>query len=107
MLPAKIVNFSIYNTSSTICENMRYFMYKYKFITKYWNKPLSSMKNKIDSYVNITVNITVCTATTIKELCEARDNIIHVLCVTHNSLTVRNLLSTMSEALCKKIICMY
>ena len=51
------------------------------------------MKNKIDSYVNITVNMdTVCTATTIKELCEARDNIIHVLCVTHNSLAVSNLL---------------
>ena len=59
---------------STIGENMRYFMYKHKFSTNDWYRPLSFLNNKIDTYVNSTVNFDiVCTATSIKELCQARD----------------------------------
>ena len=62
------------NMYSTIGENMRYCMYKYKFSTNDWYRPLSFLNNKIDTYVNSTVNFDiVCTATTIKELCQARD----------------------------------
>ena len=62
------------NMYSTIGENMRYFMYKYKFSTDDWYRPLSFLNNKIDTYVNGTVNFDiVCTATAIKELCQARD----------------------------------
>ena len=62
------------NMYSTISENMRYFMYKYKFSTNDWYRPLSFLNNKIDTYVNNTVNFDiVCTATAIKELCQARD----------------------------------
>ena len=57
-------------------------MYKYKFSTNDWYRPLSFLNNKIDTYVNSTVNFDiVCTATAIKEIW-----------VTHNSLTDRNLL---------------
>ena len=62
------------NMYSTIGENMRYFMYKYKFSTNDWYRPLSFLNNKIDTYVNSIVNFDiVCTATAIKELCQARD----------------------------------
>ena len=49
-------------------------MYKYKFSTNDWYRLLSFLNNKIDTYDNSTVNFEiVCTATTIKELCQARD----------------------------------
>ena len=73
-LHADIVFLSMDNMYSTIGENMRYFMYKYKFSTNDWYRPLSFLNNKIDTYVNSTVNFDiVCTATAIKELCQARD----------------------------------
>ena len=73
-LHADIVFLSMDNMYSTIGENMRYFMYKYKFSTNDWYRPLSFLDNKIDTYVNSTVNFDiVCTATAIKELCQARD----------------------------------
>ena len=72
------------NVYSTIGDNMRYFMYKYKFSTNDWYRPLSFLNNKIDTYVKSTVNFDiVCTATAIKEV---------EIWVTHNSLTDRNLL---------------
>ena len=53
---------------------MRYFMYRYKFSTTDWYRPLSFPNNKIDTYVNSTVNFDiVCTATAIKELRQTRD----------------------------------
>ena len=61
-LHADIVLLSMDNMYSTIAENMRYFMYKYKFSTNDWYRPLSFLNNKIDTY-----------ATAIKELCQARD----------------------------------
>ena len=61
------------NKYSTIGENMRYFTYKYKFSSDEWYRPLSFINNKID-IVNSTVNFDiVCTATSIKELCQAQD----------------------------------
>ena len=62
-LHADIVFLSMDNMYSTIGENMRYFMYKYKFSTNDWYRPLSFLNNKIDTYVNSTVNFDiVCTA---------------------------------------------
>ena len=74
MQNADIVILSMDNIYSTIGENMRYFMYKYKFSTNDWYRPLSFPNNRIDTYVNNTVNFDiVCTATVIKELCQARN----------------------------------
>ena len=62
------------NMYLTIDEKMRDFMYKYKFCTNDWYRLLSFLNNKINTYVNSTVNFDiVCTATAIKELCQARD----------------------------------
>ena len=62
------------NMYLTIGENNRYFMYKYKFSTNDWYRQHSFLNNKIDTYVNSTVNFNiVCTATANKELCQARD----------------------------------
>ena len=49
-------------------------MYKYEFSTNDWYWLLSFLNKNINTYVNSTVNFDiVCTATTIKELCHARD----------------------------------
>ena len=54
----------MHNMYSTIIENMRYFMYKYKFSNNDWHRPLSFLNNKINTYVNSTVTFDiVCTAT--------------------------------------------
>ena len=78
-LDANIVIIFMDNMSSTIIgENMRYFMYNYKFTTKHWNTARSFLNNSIDNNVNSTINLDtvhVCTATAtvIKELCQARE----------------------------------
>ena len=77
---------------------MRYFMYKYKFSTNDWYRPLSFLNNKIDTYVNSTLNFDiVCTgtATAIKELCQARD-------MGDTQLFNRQELTTMINTLCKQ-----
>ena len=84
------------NMYSTIGENMRYFMYKYKFSTNDWYRPLSFLNNKIHTYVNSTVNFDiVCTATAIKELCQARD-------MGDTQLFNRQELTTIINTLCKQ-----
>ena len=73
-------------------------MYKYKFSTNDWYKPLSFLNNKIDTYVNSTVNfdfICTCTATAITELCHARDMV-------DTQLFNRQELNIMINTLCKQ-----
>ena len=49
-------------------------MYKYKFSTNDWYRPISFLNNKIDIYANSTVNFDIVfTTTAIKELYQARD----------------------------------
>ena len=50
-LHADILILSMDNLYSTIGENIRYFMFKYKFSTNDWYRPLSFLNNKIDTYV--------------------------------------------------------
>ena len=81
---------------------MRYFVYKYKFSTNDWYRPLSFPNNKIDTYVNSTVNFDiVCTATAIKELCRARDIGDTQLLFSRQELT------TMINTLCKQYFFLY
>ena len=94
----RIVFLSMDNMYSTIGENMRYFMYKYKFSTDEWYRQLSFLNNKIDTYmyVNSTVNFDfVCTATAIKDLCQARD-------MGDTQLFNRHELTIMINTLCKQ-----
>ena len=97
-LHSDIVILSMDNMYSTIGENMRYSMYNYKFNTNDWYRPLSFLNNKIDTYVNSTVNfnnVHVCTATAIKELCQARD-------MGDTQLFNRQKLTIMINTLCKQ-----
>ena len=97
-LHADIVILSMDNVYSTIGKNMRYFKYNYKFSTNTWYRPLSFLNNKIDTYVNSTVNFDiVCTVTATKELFQARD-------MGDTQFFNRQELTIMIDALCKKII---
>ena len=71
-------------------------MYKYKFSTNDWYRPLFFLNNKIDTYVNCTVNLdVVCTATAIKELYQSQD-------MGDTQLFNRQELAITIAALCKK-----
>ena len=87
-LHADIVILSMDNIYSTIGENMRYFMYKYKFSTSDWYWPISFLNNKIDTYVNSTVNFGIVCSLLLLRL---KSYIRLEIWVTHNSLTDRNL----------------
>ena len=64
-------------------------MYKYIFSTNDWHKPLSFLNNKIDTYVNSTVNFDiVCTASLLLQL----KSYVRLEIWVTQSLTDRNLL---------------
>ena len=46
-----IVKLSLYNNSTTLGENIRYFMYKYKIYDYEWYESINVIFKKIDSYV--------------------------------------------------------
>ena len=86
------------NMYLTIGENMRYFMYKYKFSTNDWYRPLSFLINKIQSYVNSTVNLDiVCTASAINELCQARDMGSGVVVTSENPLSLLSMCNSVTS----------
>ena len=69
-------------------------MYKYKFSTN--DRPVSFLNNKIDTFVNSTMNFDiVCTATANIELCQARD-------MGDTQLFNRQELTIMINTLCKQ-----
>ena len=60
--------------STTIGENIKYFMYKYNVTMSDWYNLFSYIDKKIDVYVNRTVDMNVkYTAHAIQDLCEMRD----------------------------------
>ena len=70
-----IVNLSLNNVSTTIGENLRYFMYKYMIQEYDWYEPITIIYKKIDSYMLSHFNAKVqCDAAVIRELCESRDS---------------------------------
>ena len=70
----QITQYSLYNCTTTIGENIRYFMYKYRINHSDWNGPIIVIFNKIDIYADQHTNIDdKCTATAVRELCETRD----------------------------------
>ena len=48
----KIVKYSLYNCTTIIGENVRYFMNKYDISKDDWNTPINILYNKIDLYSN-------------------------------------------------------
>ena len=75
VLFSRIIRYSMHNSDTTIRENVRYFMYKYKIVYDDWFNNLSNIFNTIDSHIqNITQLDDVCLAGAIRELCESRDS---------------------------------
>ena len=65
----------MHNSDTTIGENVRYFMYKYKIVYDDWFNNLSNIFNTIDSHIQNTTQLDdVCLADAIRELCESRDS---------------------------------
>ena len=72
-LHSRIALYSLYNGDTTLGENIRYFMYKYKMSYKDWYSPFYNINNYIDTYViNNCIN-SLHSGLAIKELCMARD----------------------------------
>ena len=62
-------------TGTTIGENVRYFMYKYKIVYNDWFNDLSHIFNRIDNQIQLITPLDdICLAGAIRELCEARDS---------------------------------
>ena len=74
-LYGSIVKLSLYNNSTTLGENIRYFMYKYKIYDYEWYDSINVIFKKIDRYVLSRLDEDVqCDAIAIRELCESRDS---------------------------------
>ena len=72
-LHSRIALYSLYNGDTTLGENIRYFMDKYKMSYKDWYSPFYNINNYIDTYViNNCIN-SLHSGLAIKELCMARD----------------------------------
>ena len=72
-LHSRIALYSLYNGDTTLCENIRYFMYKYKMSYKDWYSPFYNINKYIDTYVINNCISSLHSGLAIKELCMARD----------------------------------
>ena len=70
-----IIKYSLHNRNTTLGENVRYFMHKYNIVFTDWFENIDILYNKIDMYVKHNFDAeSFYVGTTIRELCEARDN---------------------------------
>ena len=70
----QIVKYSLYNCTTIIGENIRYFINKYDISRDDWNSPINILYNKIYSYsTQHTLIDDLCVTTSIRELCGSRD----------------------------------
>ena len=75
VLFSRICRYSVYNSDTTMGENIRYFMYKYNISYNDWYGNLSNIYVKIDTHVRSITNYdNICIAGAIRELCKARDS---------------------------------
>ena len=98
VLFSRICKYFVYNSDTTMGENMRYFMYKYNLMYDDWFSDLNDVYIKIEALVhNITKLDDVCVAGAVRELCEARDSRLP-------QFVDSNQLSTMIDLMCTKEI---
>ena len=58
-----IIIYSMHNSDTTIGENVRYFMYKYKIVYDDWFNDLFNIFNRIDNQItNTTQLVDICLA---------------------------------------------
>ena len=70
----QIVKYSLYNCTTIIGENVRYFMNKYDIYRDDWNSPINILYNKIDLYSTQHALLDdICVSTSLRGLCESRD----------------------------------
>ena len=75
-LYTSMIKYSLTNCDSTLGENIRYMMHKYKFDMHQWYGSITLLFNKIDLYNNShTVIEDKCTGMAIRELCNIKDGI--------------------------------
>ena len=75
-LYTSMIKHSLTNCDSTLGENIRYLMHKYKFDMHQWYGSITLLFNKIDLYITShTVIEDRCTGMAIRELCGIRDGI--------------------------------
>ena len=87
----------MHNSDTTIGENVRYFMYKYKIVYNDWFNDLSNIYNRIDNQIQLITQLDdICLAGAIRELCEARDS----ACVVQ--FVDRNQMCNMIDMLCTR-----
>ena len=70
-----IIKYSLHNGNTTLGENVRYFMHKYNIFFTEWFENINTLYKKIDLYVKNNFDAECYyVGTTVRELCEARDN---------------------------------
>ena len=64
----------MHNSDSTICENVKSYMYKYKIVYNDWFNDFSNIYNRIDNHSKFVTQLDdICVAGAIRELCKALD----------------------------------
>ena len=67
-------------SSTTLGENIRYFMFKYGIYMSEWYGPLSVLHRKIQKYIiKETSIINKCTGIAIHDICNGRDSNVYIM----------------------------
>ena len=76
----RTVKHSLSMSSTTLGENIRYFMFKYGINMSEWYGPLSVLHMKIQKYIiKETSIINKCTGIAIRDICNARDSNVYIM----------------------------
>ena len=76
----RTVKHSLSMSSTTLGENIRYFMFKYGIYMSEWYGPLSVLHMKIQKYIiKETSIINKCTGIAIRDICNARDSNVYIM----------------------------
>ena len=74
------VKHSLSMSSTTLGENIRYFMLKYGIYMSEWYGPLSVLYGKIQNYIlNETSIVNNCIGIAIRDICNARDSNVYIM----------------------------
>ena len=78
----RTVKDSLSMSSTTLGENIRYFMFKYGIYISKWYGPLSVLYGKIQKHIlNETSIFNKCTGVAIRDLCNARDSNVYIIII--------------------------
>ena len=75
----RTVKHSLSMSSTTLGENIRYFMFKYGIYMSEWYGPLSVLYGKIQTHIKRNTIVNKCTGIAIRDLCNARDSNVYIM----------------------------